>query len=214
MCQFVKRNQSMNKAFFLDRDGVIIQMVYDLESGYIHTVLNPNQVQFVPGVFELLKETKRLGYKNIVISNQPNIGLKRISRDNFEKVKRKINQELEKQSLTLDGEYYCFHHPFADTKEYRIKCNCRKPDPGLILKAAKEHNVDLKQSFMIGDGVNDVIAGYRAGCKTILIANLLEAEYLRLLEKNLHGIKPDFIVKNLKEVKRIVQTLERENVKT
>jgi D,D-heptose 1,7-bisphosphate phosphatase len=196
----------MNNACFFDRDGVIIEMIYDLKSAQIHTALNPNQIRFVPGIVDLLKTTKQLGYKNIIVSNQPNIGLKRISKANFEKVRKTILHRLEKEGIKLDGEYYCFHHPFAELKEFRKKCDCRKPKPGLILKAAKDHNIGLKKSWMIGDGVNDVIAGHKAGCKTILIANLLEAEYLRIVEERLGKIKPDYIVKNLREAQVIVKT--------
>lgn len=198
----------MNKACFFDRDGVIVQMIHDLENGHIRTVLNPDQVRFVPGIFELLKTTKNLGYRNIVISNQPDIGLKRISKTNFEKVREIISQRLKKEGIKLDEEYYCFHHPFAELPEYQKKCGCRKPEAGLILQAAKEHNINLKNSFMIGDGVNDVIAGHKTGCKTILIANLLEAEYLRLLEERLGKIKPDHIVKNLYEVVKMFEGMK------
>lgn len=190
----------MNKACFFDRDGVIVEMIYDLESDRIHIPLNPNQIKFAPGIFELLKTTKKLGYKNIIISNQPDIGLKRISKINFEKVRKTIFQRLEKEGIKLDGEYYCFHHPFARLKQYKKKCDCRKPETGLILQAVKDHNIDLKKSWMIGDGVNDIIAGHQAGCKTILIANLLETEYLRIVEQKLQGIKPNYLVKNLFEV--------------
>lgn len=190
----------MNRAFFLDRDGVVIKMIYDPESGYIHTALCPSQVQLMPGVVELLKTAKAMGYKNIIVSNQPDIGLNRISKKNFEAVKEKVHDDLQRQRVTINGEYYCFHHPFAEIEEYRKRCSCRKPQPGLLLTAAKDLDLDLTSSWVIGDGVNDVIAGHRAGCKTILLANVFESEYLRLVEENLNGIKPDILAKNLKAV--------------
>ncbi|MBI4991299.1 HAD-IIIA family hydrolase [Candidatus Gottesmanbacteria bacterium] len=190
----------MNKAFFLDRDGIIVKMVYDAESGSPHPPLKPSQMEFVPGIFELLKTAKKLGYLNIIISNQPDIGLGRISKNDFDKISEKIRSSLSDKKLTLDAEYYCFHHPFAKLRKYREKCSCRKPLPGLISQAAKDFAVDLKRSWMLGDGVKDVIAGHKAGCKTILLANLHEAEYLKVLEENLKDIKPDYLVKNLKEV--------------
>lgn len=197
--------EDMNKAFFIDRDGIIVEMVYDLENGTITTPLKPKNVSLVYGIGELLYFTKKLGFLNILISNQPNIGLKRISEKNFRTVQRKILQELKKEGIVLDGEYYCFHHPHAKIKKYAVNCNCRKPKPGLLLQAAKDNNIDLKKSFMLGDGVNDVIAGNKSGCKTILFANLLEAEYLRLIEKQLKGIKPDYIIKKLTEAIKILK---------
>lgn len=195
----------MNKAFFLDRDGVIIKMVYDLKYDYIHTAFIPEEVEFNFGITELLKKTRTLGYKNIVVSNQPDIGFGKISEKNFKQICSRINAELKKENIILDDEYYCFHHPFAAIGSYRKECDCRKPKTGMFLKAAKDHNINMEKSWMIGDGVNDIIAGKLSGCKTILIANLLEAEYLRIVEEKLADNKPDFIVKNLKEILGIME---------
>lgn len=193
----------MNKAFFIDRDGIIVEMVYDL--GAITTPLKPEDVSLVYGISELLRFTKKMGFLNILVSNQPNIGLKRISEQKFWAVQKKIAQELEKEGVVLDGEYYCLHHPYAKIKKYAINCDCRKPKPGLLLQAAKEHDIDLQASWMIGDGASDVIAGEKAGCKTILLANVLEAEYLRVLESNLQGVKPDYLIKKLPEAIEILK---------
>lgn len=195
----------MNKTFFLDRDGVIIKMVYDLKYDYIHTAFVPEEVEFNFGIIELLKKTQALGYKNIVVSNQPDIGFGKISEKNFRQICSKINTELKKENIVFDGEYYCFHHPFADLEPYRKECECRKPKKGMLLKAAKDHQIDLSKSWIIGDGVNDIIAGKSAGCKTILIANLLETEYLRIIEEKLEETKPDYIIKNLKEALNIIK---------
>lgn len=195
----------MTKAFFLDRDGIIVKMVYDAESGNPYPPLKPFQIEFVPGIFELLKTTKKLGYLNIIISNQPDIGLKRITKESFLKIKEKIGKILKEKNIEFDAQYYCFHHPFAKLPQYRKICDCRKPKAGFLLQAAKRNNIDLKKSWMLGDGVNDVIAGYKAGCKTILLANLHEAEYLRIVEEKLQGIKPDYLVKNLREVITIIK---------
>lgn len=194
----------MNKAFFLDRDGIIIEMIYNISHGNIHTALNSSQIKFVHGIFKLLNKTKNLNYKNIIISNQPDIGLKKISINNFKKNRQKINQILQKKGIQLEAEYYCFHHPFAKIAKYRQVCDCRKPAPGLLFQAAKDNNIDLKNSFFIGDGITDVLAGGSAGCKTILLANISESESLRILEKKLKGKKPDYLVKNLEEVIKII----------
>lgn len=196
----------MNKAFFLDRDGVIIYMHYDPDHGTVDTIRHPDQVEFVFGIFNLLRETKKLGFLNIIVSNQPGIALKKVSEGNFQAVKEKVANSLKKEGVVIDAEYYCFHHPFAKLYQYRQRCSCRKPEQGLLLKAAKEHDIDLKQSFMIGDGVGDIIAGSRAGCKTILLGNIFQAEYLRIIEEKLGKVKPDYLVKKLTEAISIIES--------
>jgi D,D-heptose 1,7-bisphosphate phosphatase len=194
----------MNKAAFYDRDGIILKMVYDLEQGLIETAKKPSQIVFVPGIVEILKHTTSLGYKNIIISNQASLGIKKISQKNFDEVRETMTERLKKQGAIIDAQYYCFHHPFASIVKYKKKCDCRKPEPGLLLQAAKEHNIDLAKSWMIGDSVYDVLAGNAAGCRTILLGYIHEAEYLRILEKKLNGVKPDYLIKNLKEAIDII----------
>lgn len=196
----------MSKAFFIDRDGVVVKRYYHQDSGVITTPLIPEQVEFIHGIVDVLHHVKKLGYKIILISNQPNIGLKKQSKENFEGISQKINDYLHKNDISLDGEYYCFHHPFADLEEYREKCDCRKPEPGLLLKASKEHNIDMNNSWFLGDAVTDVQAGNKAGVKTILYANITESDYLHTLEEHLRGIKPDYMVKNIKDIIKIVKS--------
>lgn len=194
----------MSKAVFYDRDGIILKLIYDNENGRIETAKNPSQIDFIPGIFELLKHTAALGYKNIITSNQAGVGLQKISEENFNAVKTDMTNILKNAGAVIDAQYYCFHHPSASLEKYRSDCDCRKPKPGMLLQAAKENDIDVTRSWMIGDSVNDVLAGHSAGCKTILVANLLESEYLRLLEKELQGIKPDFMVKTLEEIINII----------
>jgi D,D-heptose 1,7-bisphosphate phosphatase len=192
----------MNKALFLDRDGVIIQGVYD--NGHIRTVTDPNEIEYVPGIFKLIQKALVDEYKIIIISNQPGIGLGQIDKETFDKITKEIETDFKTNHIEITASYYCFHHPFAKLEEYKKVCECRKPAPGMLLQAAKEHDIDLTKSWFIGDGVNDIKAGHAAGCKTMLVANVLEAEYLRLLEEHLEGIKPDHIIKKLKEAISII----------
>jgi D,D-heptose 1,7-bisphosphate phosphatase len=196
-----------SKALFLDRDGVIIRMHYNLNTGLIHVPFLTSQVIFNDDVFPVLRAAKALGFKLILISNQPNISFKKISRKNFEKIRHKINNRLKTENIKLDGEYYCYHHPRALIATYRKECNCRKPAPGLLIRAAKEHQLDLKKSWFIGDSVTDVMAGHKVGCRTILVANVVESEYLRVLEQRLKTIKPDKMVKNFSEIIPILNAL-------
>lgn len=192
------------KAAFYDRDGIIIKMVYDLEQGLIETAKKPSQITFVPGIVELLKHTASLGYKNIIISNQAGLGIKKISQKNFDAVREAMIERLKKQGAVIEAQYYCFHHPFASIAKFKKKCGCRKPQPGLLFQAAKEHDIDLAASWMIGDSVYDVLAGKAAGCSTILLGYIHESEYLRILEEKLNGKKPDYLIRNLKEAINII----------
>ncbi|OGG27199.1 hypothetical protein A2960_03225 [Candidatus Gottesmanbacteria bacterium RIFCSPLOWO2_01_FULL_39_12b] len=194
----------MNKAFFLDRDGIVLSMVYDLESSTIDTPRISSQIKFIDGVFDLLKYTSFLGYRNIVISNQPAVALKKMSLKNFNEIQRVMNQRLNQNHAVIDDYFYCFHHPFAKVPKYRINCSCRKPKTGLIKRAAKKYDFDLPKSWFLGDGVNDILAGQKSGCKTILLANTGFSEFFRILEEKLDGVKPDYIVKRLSEVKKIL----------
>lgn len=198
----MKKNQQ--KALFLDRDGVLIKMHYDRRIGLIDTPLVPSQVVLVPGVIEFLKYVNEIGYLLILISNQPGVGIRKINKKNFLAIKNKISQELKVNNIMLDGEYYCFHHPFALIKKYARECTCRKPKTGLINQAITDLNVDISKSWMIGDGIYDIIAGHNAGLKTILIANIMETEYLRIVENQLKDIKPTHLVKNIKQVKNFI----------
>ncbi|MCL5675820.1 MAG: HAD-IIIA family hydrolase [Patescibacteria group bacterium] len=193
-----------NKALFLDRDGVINKMFYNTKLGTVDTPLSSSQVEFIPGIFEFLKTAKKRGYLLILISSQPGIGIKKLSKKNFLKIKKKISETLKRKSVQFDREYYCLHHPFATIKKYRTNCNCRKPGTALIDKAIKDLDIEVKKSWLVGDGIFDIMAGAKVGIKTILLANVNEAEYLRVLEERLRGIKPDHLVKNLKEAEKIL----------
>lgn len=194
----------MNKAVFFDRDGVITNFYYDLENEIINPPLNPQQVELNPHITNLLKHTKELGYLNIIISNQPDLALKKIDIKNLEAVKLKVTELLLEDGAVIDDAFYCLHHPFAKISKYKKICECRKPNTALVNEAVKKYNIDLKKSYLIGDGVNDIKAGKKMGVKTILIANSLETGYLAVIKKNLEVIEPDYIVKNLKEVQDII----------
>ena len=186
----------MNCAVFLDRDGVINELVYHQEQEVIDSPFTPGQFKLIPGVTEALKTLHNNGYLNILVSNQPGVAKRHMTAKNFELIRKKMNSELNKGGASLDGEYYCMHHPEAVVERYCIKCDCRKPLPGLLLRAAQEKNIDLKQSWLIGDNLSDIQAGKAAGCRTILIGTM-KCELCRLLkEKN---TIPDYIISNLAE---------------
>lgn len=193
-----------NKALFLDKDGVINKLVYDAESGIIHSPFTTQQVEYEYGIFGLLKKAKDNGYKIIVISNQPNIGIKKMNLVQLNLIKSKIDREFKKKGIKIDYQYYCMHHPYASILKYKKICRCRKPGTLLFEKAVKKFNIDIKKSFSIGDGISDVIASKKMKIKSIMIINTNEGSYLSLLEEKLGSIKPDYLVKNLKEIESII----------
>jgi D-glycero-D-manno-heptose 1,7-bisphosphate phosphatase len=117
-------------------------------------------------------------------------------------MKEKLKLELEKQNTNVDAEYYCPHHPEGKNKEYTKVCNCRKPKPGMILSAAKKYNLDLKESWMIGDGITDIQAGFAAGCKTIFIGRM-KCDLCKLMDDI--SVKPNFIAPNLYKASLIIE---------
>ncbi|MBN3884126.1 MAG: HAD family hydrolase [Nostoc sp. JL34] len=147
---------------FLDKDGTLIENVPNN--------VDPQLIEMKIGAIEGLQILSKAGYKLIVITNQSGVARDYFPESALAGVEARLNEILEKADLSLDGFYYCPHHPNGVISEYAIACECRKPKPGLILRAANEQNIDLANSWFIGDNLSDVEAGHSAGCKTILIA--------------------------------------------
>lgn len=160
-----KNLRNKQKAIFLDRDGTINKYV-----GYLRDV---EQFELIDGVGEAIRQINSSGYLAIVVTNQPVIARGELTVGGLQIIHNKMETLLGKCGAYLDGVYYCPHHPDkgfeGEIKELKIDCECRKPKPGLLLKAANDFNIDLSQSWMIGDSENDVLAGRNAGCKTALI---------------------------------------------
>lgn len=175
-----------NKAVFLDKDGTLIEDVaYNV---------SPEKIKLYPEVPGALQELKSQGFKLVVVSNQPGIAHGFFGEDALKAMKERLQQLLSAHDVMLDGFYFCPHHPEGKMTGYAIECICRKPRPGLLLQAATEMNIDLSVSWMIGDILNDVEAGNRAGCKTILIDNGNETEWAVSPERI-----PAHIVKHMNE---------------
>jgi D-glycero-D-manno-heptose 1,7-bisphosphate phosphatase len=160
----------MNKAIFLDKDGTLIPDIpYNAD---------PDKITLSNDCIEGLKILMDDGYKLIVISNQSGIARGYFTEKQFAAVIKRVYELLNEQGIALTGFYYCPHHPDGIDMLYGINCDCRKPQPGMLVAAAKEHQLDLSQSWMIGDILNDVEAGNRAGCRTVLIDTGNETEWL------------------------------------
>jgi len=152
----------MNRAVFLDRDGVVIEDV--------NLMTHPGQISILPGVVEALRRLRQAGFKLIVVSNQTVIARGLATVAEVEALNRQITMKLQDQGVSLLDQFYiCPHHPKATLPEYRVECDCRKPRSGLLLQAAADHQIALPESFLVGDRITDIIAGAKAGCRTVLV---------------------------------------------
>lgn len=153
------------KAIFLDRDGTINKYV-----GFLRDI---DDFELLPDVAEAIRKINLSGYLAIVITNQPVIARGEVTTKELQEIHNKMETLLGQEGAFIDKVYFCPHHPdkgfVGEKQELKINCDCRKPKPGMLLQAAEDFNIDLNQSWMIGDGENDVKAGKAAGCKTALI---------------------------------------------
>lgn len=163
-----KNLKNKQKAVFLDRDGTINKYV-----GFLKDI---NQFELIPGVAQAIKAINESGYLAIVVTNQPVIARGEVSPEYLNEIHNKMETLLGMKGAYLDAIYYCPHHPDkgyeGEVLKYKIDCSCRKPKPGMLLEAAKDYNIDLSSSWMVGDGENDIRAGKAAGCKTALIGSV------------------------------------------
>ncbi len=197
----------MNRAVFLDRDGVINQIIYHQDIGVLDTPFHPSQFKLLPGVEKALRKINRLGLKAVLVSNQPGVAKKHMSLKDFHKIDQRMREDLAKKKVKLDAVYYCLHHPQGGDKRFKKNCVCRKPKPGLLLKAAKEQKLDLSHSYMIGDSLTDIQAGKSAGCMTFLLGNH-KCDLCKLMEER--NTKPDFIVRDLYQAVKLIEKNEGE----
>ncbi|ASZ15093.1 HAD family hydrolase [Chitinophaga pendula] len=186
----------MNKAVFLDKDGtLIVDVPYNID---------PNRIVLEEGAEKALQLLKKAGFLLVIISNQGGIAKGVIQEQQLAGVEQRINELLAEVEIRLDGFFYCPHDPKGKIAAYTKSCYCRKPAPGLLLQAASVLNIDLEASWMIGDILNDVEAGHRAGCRSILIDNGNETEWLL----NDYRI-PDFFADNLQEAAAYIQMVAK-----
>lgn len=164
--RIVEKNlKNKQRAIFLDRDGTINKYV-----GFLH---KKEEFELIEGVSEAIKKVNASGYLAIVVTNQPVIARGEITCTELDEIHQKMETLLGKDGAYLDKIYFCPHHPHrgyvGECPEFKIDCECRKPKPGMLIKAAEEFNIDLRQSWMVGDSQNDIEAGKAAGCQTALI---------------------------------------------
>lgn len=162
-----KNLKNMQKTIFLDRDGTINKHI-----GFLNDI---GHFELLPGVIEAVRKINESGYLCIVITNQPVIARGEVTFEELDMIHNKMETLLGFEGVYIDGLYFCPHHPHkgydGEVPELKIECECRKPKPGMIYEAAKDFNIALEDSWMIGDGENDIQAGKAAGCKTALIGD-------------------------------------------
>ena len=174
-----KNLSNRQKAIFLDRDGTINKYV-----GFLRKI---EEFKLLAGVAEAIRKINAMGYLAIVTTNQPVIARGEVSFEELEEIHKKMETLLGQEGAYLDAIYYCPHHPHkgyeGELPELKIDCGCRKPKPGMLIKAAEEFHIDLEASWMIGDGENDIKAGMAAGCHTVLIGKEAYGQ-----EKTVHSL--------------------------
>ncbi len=188
-----------DKAIFLDRDNTLIE-----DTGYINS---PEQVKLLDGVAEALIKLKALGYKLIVVTNQSAVARGIVTEKVLGAIHNRLKQLLAEKNAFLDRIYYCPYHPDGVVAKYRKESDCRKPNPGMLLSAAEEMDIDLGQSWCVGNSISDVEAGLRAGCKTILIDLPSHQQQLEPGQP-----RPDYKAVNIKETVNIIKKHHRSSV--
>lgn len=185
-----------DRAVFLDRDDTLIR-----NQGSIN---HPNQVELLESVPEVLIELRALGYKLIVVSNQPAVAQGIVTENVLAEIHNRLEQLLSQKGARLDRIYYCPYHPDGVIPEYSKDSECRKPNPGMLVIAAQEMDIDLKQSWMIGNGGEDIEAGRRAGCRTILINHSGQTK-----QASPDEAAPDHTAVNIREAANIIKRYHR-----
>mgnify|MGYP001770779799 FL=1 len=191
-----RRNTHLRRAVFIDRDGTLSE-----EVGYIN---HPSRFRLFPFAAKAIRRLNEAGWLAVLVTNQAGVARGYFTEDLLLEVHRMLQDALEKQGAHLDAIYYCPHHPAAGKPPYKLDCDCRKPKPGLIHRAARELEIDLQRSWMIGDRYSDVELARNAGVRAAFVLTgygLGEWEYQRDQWKQM----PDLVAADLGEaVERII----------
>lgn len=188
-------------AVFLDRDGVINPLIYHRDAGIIDSPFTVGQFHVLPNVPRAVRLLNDLGLPVVIVSNQPGIAKGRFDLATLRQFDTKLKSTLKRVAASIDGIYYCLHHPDATVKALRKRCACRKPRIGMFTKAARELGISLADSYMVGDGLTDIEAGARAGCRTVFVGRW-KCEHCQFIRPQ--SLRPDFIARDLWEAVQLV----------
>lgn len=192
------QTSKLSKAVFLDKDGTLVENVpYNVD---------PDKIRLYAGALTGLNLLHAADYKLFVITNQSGVARGYFPETALIPVEQHLRNLLMAAKVPMQGFYYCPHHPEGITVDYAVECDCRKPQPGLLRRAASDHGIDLTQSWFIGDILHDIEAGRSAGCRTILIDNGNETEWQVSLQR-----LPHHMVANLEEAARVILAIDSAN---
>jgi histidinol-phosphate phosphatase family protein len=191
------------RAVLLDRDGVINALVHHSEAGVIDAPFTRSQFRLLPRVPEAIRLLNDLGLSVAIVSNQPGIAKGHLKRETFKALERMMLAQILGAGGRIDKIYYCLHHPEAKSCELRKRCRCRKPEIGLLEQAASDFRVPLDECYMVGDGIPDLLAGSRAGCRTIFVGRW-KCEICQFTEAP--HVRPAFVAKDLWDAAQFIRS--------
>ncbi len=189
-----------HRAVFLDRDGTLVHPR--------HYPSHPEELHLYDGIGPILKDIQEIGFRLVMITNQAGIARGYFNEADLQRMHEYLAGELEKSGAHFDGIYFCPHHPAGVIPELAIRCNCRKPQPGMLLQAAKDLDLDLQASWFVGDILDDIEAGNRAGCRTVLVdlgTEQLPQQQIRY---------PDFVARDILHALHIIHACEHLSLET
>lgn len=189
----------MNRALFLDRDGVLDELVFYPSHGEWESPRHLNDLKMRDGIAEPLEQATRDGWLLFIITNQPSYAKGKCPLEDLQEVHARVLDELKRAGVTITEDYVCYHHPESKLEGFG-PCQCRKPSPFFIREAAKRYDVDLGRSWMVGDQDTDVVTGINAGLRTALL------NYARSANKR-GNTRPDLICADLPDFVRKLETL-------
>ncbi len=179
------------KAVFIDKDGTLIENIpYNAD---------PGRIRFLPGALAGVGLFKKFGFAVVIVSNQSGVAYGFFPERALDRIHKRIEAVLAGKGLSLDGFYFCPHAPDGVVAGYAVPCGCRKPAPGLLLRAAADLGLSIADSWMMGDILDDIEAGRRAGCRTVLIDNGNETEWRAGPDRT-----PHLVARSLEEAARLV----------
>jgi histidinol-phosphate phosphatase family protein len=190
------------KAVLLDRDGVINSLVYHEDVSVIDSPYTPSQFKMLPRVPEAIRLLNDLGLKIAIVSNQPGIAKGHLTQDTLKYFETAMLDAIREAGGDIHEIFYCLHHPESRVPELRQKCRCRKPDIALLENAASALRASLNRCYMIGDGITDLQAGTRAGCRTIFVGRW-KCELCQFLEGE--EVRPHLVARDLWEASQLIQ---------
>jgi D-glycero-D-manno-heptose 1,7-bisphosphate phosphatase len=191
------------KAVLLDRDGVINALVYHEDAGVIDGPITRSQFKLLPRVPKAIRLLNDLGLSVAMVSNQPGIAKGHLKPEMLKAFEHTMLSQIRTAGGRMDRLYYCLHHPEAKVRKLRQRCRCRKPEIGMLEQAAADLQVSLDECYMIGDGIPDLLAGSRAGCRTIFIGRW-KCEICQFTEAP--DVHPAFVAKDLWEAARFIRS--------